>query len=72
MQYCPGAKFINDGDDSVIVLERQDLEKLNNIPEYFSNLGFKMEIEPFVDTIEKVVFCQAQPVKVGPSYRFVR
>jgi len=75
--YCESvgvhAKLVNDGDDCVVFMERRDLNRFQqNIDEYFTNLGFTMVCEEPVDVIEKVVFCQAQPVYDGSKYIMVR
>lgn len=66
------AKLINNGDDCMLFLEGEDLPKLHGLPAYFRELGFVMEVEEPVYVIEKVVFCQTQPVWVGGGYRMVR
>lgn len=67
-------EFINDGDDSVVILEKEDLEKLDNIGDYFKAHGFIMRLEDPIDVLEKLVFCQCQPVfnSAHDSYVMVR
>jgi hypothetical protein len=64
--------LINDGDDCVLFIEKEDRHLLASLGEYFEKLGFHMKIAKEVDTLEEVVFCQSQPVRVGPDYRMVR
>lgn len=66
-------KFINDGDDSVFFMERRDITLFyEGFNEFFLDLGFRMELEPLVDVLEKVEFCQAQPVWNGECYIMAR
>jgi len=64
--------FINDGDDGVIFLPRRCLTALSDMPECFRAFGFKLTVEDPVYELERVVFCQAQPVFDGFQYRMVR
>jgi hypothetical protein len=66
------AKLINNGDDCVLFLSRGDLHKLQALPAWFANMGFPMEVEKPVYVLEKVVFCQTQPVFDGKEWRMVR
>lgn len=64
--------FINAGDDSGVIIEREDLHKLNALEEYFGKYGFSMKIEDPVYVLEKIVFCQTQPVWNGEQHAMVR
>lgn len=66
------ARLVNNGDDCVVICERRDLHKLDQLTPYFLEFGFRLAREPTVDIFERIVFCQAQPVKVGGRYRMVR
>lgn len=67
------ARLFNNGDDCVIVGERSTINLLLPlVAPWFKRLGFKMKIEPIVDVLEKVVFCQMQPVYDGSRWRMVR
>lgn len=66
------ARLANNGDDCVVICERRDLPKLASIDQWFADFGFKLTREPAVDVFERIEFCQAQPVFVGPGYRMVR
>jgi hypothetical protein len=67
------ASLLNDGDDCVLIFERSELYRLAGLPAWFANLGFIMEVEAPVYELEKVVFCQSQPVEIEPGvYRMIR
>jgi len=69
---CPW-RFIDDGDDCGIFINRKDLPKLSGIAEHFLRFGFEMEIEESVDYFEGIEFCQCRPVQLGTSsYMMVR
>lgn len=74
--YCEhvGIKFrlANNGDDCVLFIEKCDLPKLEGIDAWMLDFGFKLTRETPVDVLEKVVFCQAQPVDTGSGWRMVR
>ncbi len=63
----------NNGDDCMVILERKH-EALfrSNLSRFFGDLGFVMEIEPTVDVLEKLSFCQTQPLFDGRGWRMVR
>lgn len=65
-------QLINNGDDCVLFMEREDTFKLHDCPVWFTNMGFTMKIEEQVDILEKVVFCQMSPVFDGENYLMVR
>jgi hypothetical protein len=59
-------ELINDGDDCVVFMERRDLLRwMDGLQEWFLELGFNMKVEDPVSEIEKVVFCQANPIHIG-------
>lgn len=65
------AKLLN-GDDSVIVIERDSLRNLDLSPEMWKRYGFKTTWS-VVSTVEEVDFCQARPVEVREGvWRMVR
>jgi hypothetical protein len=65
-------RLLINGDDSVICIERKDLAKLDLSPDVWKAYGFKTGWE-VVDEIEKVSFCQAQPVQLEEGkWRMVR
>lgn len=65
-------EFKNDGDDGVIIIEREDLPKLAGARDWFLRFGFQMKIEEAVDVLERVEFCQSQPVLCSRGYVMVR
>lgn len=63
----------NDGDDCVLILEKDNLDKLlPMIPGFFREFGFIMEIEKPVYILEEIEFCQCKPVFVDGHYIMVR
>ena len=66
-------RLANNGDDCVIVVERKHtIGVAGAFPAFCGLLGFKMEMEQPVDTLEEVEFCQAHPVCVDGKWRMVR
>jgi len=59
--YAVDAKILLDGDDSVIVMERESLDRLPPIEEFMVNFGMKTVAEVVYD-ISDVEFCQSKPV----------
>jgi hypothetical protein len=66
--------LINNGDDCVIFMERRDIQRfMDGFQGWFLEMGFDMVLEEPVYDLEKVVFCQAQPIHVGNGvYTMVR
>lgn len=65
--------LLNDGDDCVLIGESANMHYLEDLPEYFADLGMIMKVEPVVHELEAVEFCQAHPVEVQPgTWRMVR
>jgi len=56
------ADLANDGDDCVLFLEKENLNKLNLINQWFECAGFVLVTEAPVSVFERIEFCQAQPV----------
>lgn len=65
-------ELLNNGDDCVVILERHHLEKLGQLNKWFLKRGFTMKIEEPVYELERIEFCQSQPVKTASGYRMVR
>jgi hypothetical protein len=65
-------EFVNDGDDCILIVEQRDEGRLGTLIPWFREMGYIMEREPSVTCLERVVFCQAQPVFDGSEYRMVR
>lgn len=66
-------QFVNDGDDGVIFLGENDLPKMSGFQDWFMVRGFEMKVENPVRRLEKIEFCQCQPVLTSDgSYIMVR
>lgn len=65
-------RLANNGDDCVVFLEERDLPKLRGIDSWMLSFGFTLTREDPVFELEKVVFCQAQPVFTSTGWRMVR
>lgn len=65
-------ELVNNGDDSVLILERQHYALLSGLDVFMRSVGFSMKIGPPVETLERVEFCQTRPVWVGDRYLMVR
>lgn len=61
--------FLLDGDDSILIVEKQDFDKFDG--HVFEQLGFETKYS-FTTEIEEAEFCQCRPVRLGNSYCFVR
>lgn len=65
--------YANDGDDGVIIVEHEDVEKvLSTYKEHFLRWGFNMTLEGVAHHFEHIEFCQARPVYDGQRWRMVR
>jgi hypothetical protein len=62
----------NNGDDCVLILDERNLHRLDDIERWFLQLGFSMQVEEPVYELEKVVFCQSQPIETGTGWLMVR
>jgi len=61
-------ELVNNGDDCVFIMEREDYDLFSiGLTKWFREMGFTMIVEEPVDTFEQIVFCQTQPVWVGPG-----
>jgi hypothetical protein len=73
--YSLDVEVANNGDDSVIIMERRTFEKMdfgNLVHDFFEKLGFDMKIEEPVYVFEQIKFCQLQPVMVDDIPTMVR
>lgn len=66
------AELCNNGDDCVIITERENEKLFEGIYDHFLQYGFNMVAEPPVYELEKLEFCQSHPVCVNGRYRMVR
>lgn len=65
--------LINNGDDCVVFMEKADVARFSiGLDAWFREMGFIMVAEEPVYDIEKVIFCQTQPIWVDGGYRMVR
>jgi len=67
------ASLCNNGDDCVIICERSVEHLVNqHLEEFCLRFGFTVKVEPSVDVIERLVFCQMSPVDTGRGWLMVR
>lgn len=65
--------LLNDGDDSLVFVERKDLDILREgIKTEFAHFGHECKIDNVAYSMENIFFCQTHPVKIGKSYRMIR
>jgi hypothetical protein len=64
--------IMDDGDDCLVIIERDDMPKIKNIAACFLDFGHEIKIENIAHVVEAVVFCQSSPVYDGMYWRFVR
>jgi hypothetical protein len=65
-------ELLNNGDDCVVMCDERDLHLLDAVPGWFLSMGYTMQVEAPVRQLEKVVFCQTQPVFDGSDYVMCR
>lgn len=66
-------ELVNDGDDCVVIMEARDEEKFRLlISPWFLKMGISMKVEPTVAMLEKIEFCQCNPVFDGDGYVMIR
>lgn len=65
-------RFIDDGDDCLVIISRQHQSLLSAIPDYLRDFGFRASVDDPVDVIEQIRFCQSAPVYDGVGWRVVR
>jgi len=66
-------RVANNGDDTVIIMERKDLAHfMDGFHQFFLDFGFNMVIEEPVDVFEQISFCSTQPVFDGSIWIMVR
>nr|WRQ65373.1 RNA-dependent RNA polymerase [Tolivirales sp.] len=65
-------RFIDNGDDCVIILDKSNLHLLDGIPLSFEHWGFPLTIEEPVYMLEHLEFCQTKPVFDGSRYVMCR
>lgn len=67
-------QLANNGDDCVVMMERRDLQRFNldGMTEWFRGLGYTMKVETPVTDLERVEFCQTNPIFDGVEWTMVR
>lgn len=67
MQECSiKAKLVNNGDDCVVIMEREDEQKfMDGLSAWFLEMGFRMVAEPPVYNLCEIEFCQMHPIEMG-------
>jgi hypothetical protein len=65
-------EFVNDGDDCILIVEQKHERRLDTLVPWFREMGYVMEREPSVTCLERINFCQSQPIFDGTEYRMVR
>jgi len=65
--------LLNNGDDCVILCSRRHERIITAaLSPWFHKMGFVMKIEPTVDVLERLEFCQTHPVQIAGQWRMVR
>lgn len=65
--------LLDDGDDCWIIVERSDAERVvQEIPRFFTLLGFTMDVKGPYDDKRQPTFCQCRMTKVAGQWRFLR
>jgi len=68
-----GVKLMNNGDDCVVMMEDEDLDRFNlGLDEWFLDMGFRMVAEEPVYELHKIEFCRMHPIELGEECRMVR
>lgn len=66
-------ELANNGDDCVVFMEKEDEQRFQcGLSAWFKRKGFAMTVEPTVDELEQVEFCQSKPVQLSTGWRMVR
>lgn len=66
-------RVVVDGDDCQAFMEQEDLPRYRaGVERWFGSFGFTLDLGPPVFELEKVSFCQAQPVFDGEQYVMIR
>lgn len=66
-------RLVNNGDDSVFILERKDLQRFSHgLEEWFLQMGFSMAVSAPVSSVHQIKFCQAHPVFDGSRWVMCR
>lgn len=57
--------IFDDGDDCLLFIPKSEEVKLSQLPQVFLGFGQELKLENRATTVEKVLFCQHQPVLLG-------
>jgi hypothetical protein len=68
----PKYRFIDNGDDCVIITSRRWLDRFATLPGFMNGLGFPVRLEAPVYVLEGLEFCQTHPVHDGVSWIMCR
>jgi hypothetical protein len=70
----PLSSFVlfDNGDDCILIMEESSRTKWDGIAAWYESAGFLLKVEAPVWCLEKVSFCQTQPVFDGTRWRMVR
>lgn len=67
------AELANNGDDCVLFVEEEDVEKvMSKVDGFFRRIGFRMTTETPVTEFEEIEFCQSHPVYCVGGWMMVR
>lgn len=66
------ARLFNNGDDCVLIMERSVGSINDRLERHWESFGFQCIVEPPVYLLEKIEFCQMQPVYDGSQYVMTR
>jgi len=74
LDWCPKWDCLDDGDDSVVIVERQYLPRvLATVRERFLSFGMQVKVEHVADDIHDVEFCQSKIIELNPDrFSFIR
>jgi hypothetical protein len=61
-------EVIDDGDDAGIIIERKYLKELEDLEQFYYDMGFTLKIEEPVAEIEAIEFCRCHPVYTKKGY----
>lgn len=65
-------QLISAGDDTNIIIERDQLDKMGGLSAFCLRAGFTVKIEGIADEFEHIDFCQCRPVFDGDVWVMVR
>lgn len=65
-------QMLDDGDDCLLIIEEFSEPRVAAITEIFRDFGHELKLENRALIMEKVVFCQSQPIYCADGWRFVR